>query len=123
MTACGSPDDGDTSAEIDPTRPCGGSSTCINAGSVSLGHGEAFVQMHIDPQRNDAITRWGSVLGDIIDCVDDGRNLSACVAASGSVETCMAEFVRLAGLGGENAAFDAVFLTEGGICRPEAGQP
>tara|TARA_R110002072_G_scaffold44289_5_gene124014 strand:+ start:650 stop:1117 length:468 start_codon:yes stop_codon:yes gene_type:complete len=114
----------DTASSTPPSeRPCGGSSTCVNAGSVSLGHGEAFVQLHVDPERNDAVTRWGRSLGDIIDCVDGGQAMRACVAASDSREDCKAEFVRLADLGGEFAAFDAVFLTAGGLCRPEEGEP
>ena len=131
LAGCGGSDPTPSSDEVQPANnptetssaPCGGSSTCVNAGSVSLGHGEAFVQLHVDPERNDAITRWGNVLGDIIDCVEGGRDMSACVSASNSEDNCKAEFARLAGLGGENAAFDAVFLTEGGLCRPQEGQP
>lgn len=132
LSACGgdtddlaatSPDPQTESSVSNPDMPCGGSPTCVNAGSVSLGHGEAFVQLHIDPERDDAITRWGNVLGDIIDCVDGGRNLNACVAASDSDDNCKAEFARLAATGGDNAAFDAVFLIEGGLCRPAEGQP
>ena len=108
---------------IDPRPPCGGSETCVNAGSVSAGHGGPAIEIHFDPERNDAIVRWGNALGEIMDCADGGETIAACVAVAEVEQSCKDEFDRLTGLANEIAAFDAVFLTVGSPCRPEEGQP
>ena len=108
---------------IDPRPPCGGSETCVNAGSVSAGHGGAAIEVHFDPERNDAIVRWGNALGNIMDCADGGETIAACVAVADVDPSCKEEFDRLTDLANEIAAFDAVFLTTGSPCRPEEGQP
>lgn len=108
---------------ITPRPPCGGSETCINAGSVSAGHGGPAIEIHFDPDRDDAIVRWGSALGEIMDCADGGETIAACVAVADIEQICKDEFDRLTGLANEIAAFDAVFLTAGSPCRPEEGQP
>lgn len=108
---------------IEPRPPCGGSETCVNAGSVSAGHGGPSIEVHFDPERNDAIVRWGNALGDIMDCADGGETIAACVSVAEVVQPCKDEFDRLTDLANEIAAFDAVFLTVGSPCRPEEGQP
>ena len=108
---------------VEPRQPCGGSPTCVNAGSISGGHGAPGIEIYYDPERNDAIVRWGNALGGIVACADGGNTLGACVAAAAVEQSCKDEFVRLSGLADELAAFDAVFLTAGGPCRPEDGQP
>ena len=110
-----------TASESRP--PCGGSSTCVHAGSISGGHGEPGIEVHYDPERNDAIVRWGHALGGVISCADGGSTITACVAESPFDQSCKDEFDRLSGLADELAAFDAVFLTAGSRCRPQEGQP
>lgn len=104
-------------------QPCNGSETCERLGAVSVGHGEAGIEVYFDPERDDAITRWSRTIGAVIACVDGGRDLGGCVAASDANETCRGEFVRLADAGGDRAAFEAVFLTPGSPCRPEEVSP
>lgn len=108
---------------IEPRPPCGGSDTCVHAGSVSGGHGEPGIELYFDPERNDAIVRWGNALGEIMECADGGETIAACVAVAEVEQSCKDEFDRLTGLANEIAAFDAVFLTAGSPCRPEEGQP
>lgn len=108
---------------IEPRPPCGGSDTCVHAGSVSGGHGEPGIELYYDSERNDAIVRWGNALGEIMDCADGGETIAACVAVAEVAQSCKDEFDRLTGLANEIAAFDAVFLTTGSPCRPEEGQP
>ena len=106
-----------------PARPpCGGSSTCENAGSISGGHGQPTVEIYYDPERDDAIVRWGRALGGIIACADNGDTITTCVAAAPVEQSCKDEFDRLVGLANELAAFDAVFLTAGSPCRPQEGE-
>ena len=100
-------------------QPCDGSETCERLGAVSVGHGEAGIEVYFDPHRDDEITRWSRTIGGVISCVDGGRDLGGCVAASDASETCRSEFVRLADAGGDRAAFEAVFLTPGSPCRPD----
>ncbi len=113
----------DTLSGSEPRPPCGGSSTCVHAGSISGGHGAPGIDVHYDPERNDAITRWGNALGDLIACADSGNTITACVAEAPFEQSCKDEFERLSHLADELAAFDAVFLTAGSPCRPEEGQP
>jgi len=104
--------------------PCGGSETCEMLGEVSVGHGAPGVQIYFDPERDDAIVQWSRTLSGVIDCVESGDDLGACVAASDAAEMCKTEFVRLADAADDRAAFEAVFLTPGSPCRPaEEVQP
>lgn len=103
--------------------PCGGSTTCQNAGSISGAHGQPAIDIYYDPERNDAIVRWGSALSGVIACADEGDTITACVGAAPFEQSCKDEFDRLSALADELAAFDAVFLTEGSPCRPQEGQP
>lgn len=107
---------------IERRPPCGGSSTCVNAGSISGGHGDPGVELYFDPERNDAIVRWGNALGEMMDCADGGETIATCVGLAPVEQSCKDEFDRLVGLANELAAFDAVFLTAGSPCRPEEGQ-
>lgn len=113
----------DTLAATESRPPCGASSTCVHAGSISGGHGEPGIEVHYDPERNDAIVRWGHALGDVIACADGGDTITACVADAPFDQSCKDEFDRLSGLADELAAFDAVFLSAGSPCRPQEGQP
>ena len=108
----------------EPARqPCGGSEGCTQIATVSQAHGEPAIGLYYDPERNDAVVRWSATLAGVIDCADGGGSLGECVAASDAEDQCKAEFDRLSALGGDAAAFDAVFLTPGSPCRPEEGAP
>ena len=116
-------DDG-ADASIPPERqPCGGSDGCTQIATVSQAHGEPAIGLYYDPERNDAVVRWSATLAGVIDCADGGGSLGDCVADSDAEDQCKAEFDRLSALGGDAAAFDAVFLTPGSPCRPEEGAP
>lgn len=108
---------------IEARPPCGGSSSCVSVGTISSHNGGPGVALYIDPERNDAVVRWGNALGEIINCADSGETITACVVAAPVEQACKDEFDRLTGLANELAAFDAVFLTAGSPCRPEEGQP
>ena len=132
MMACGGrgapdpPADSEIAANpaVPPARqPCGGSDGCTQIATVSQAHGEPAIGLYYDPERNDAIVRWSATLAGVIDCADGGGSLGECVAASDAEDQCKAEFGRLSALGGDAAAFDAVFLTPGSPCRPEEGAP
>ena len=107
----------------DARPPCGGSATCQNAGSISGGAGQPAVDIFYDPERDDAIVRWGNALGGVIACADGGDTITACVDAAPFEQSCKDEFDRLSALADELAAFDAVFLTAESPCRPQEGQP
>lgn len=102
--------------------PCNGSSTCENVATLSVGHGPAGVELFYDPQRDDAIVRWGAMLSGVISCVDQGGELDSCVDATDAPDFCKSEFRRLTDAADARAAFDAVFLTRGSPCRPEEDQ-
>lgn len=109
---------------VPPARqPCGGSDNCAQIATVAQAHGEPAIGLFYDPERNDAVVRWSTTLAGMIDCADGGGALGECVTASDAGDECKAEFERLTALGGETAAFDAVFLTPGSPCRPEEGEP
>lgn len=104
-------------------QPCGGSAGCEQIATIAQAHGEPAVGLYYDPDRNDAIVRWGNTLAAVMDCADGGTALDACVAGSDADETCKSEFARLTAIGGESAAFEAVFLMPGSPCRPGEDQP
>ena len=104
-------------------QPCGGSEGCSQLATVAQAHGEPAIGLYFDPDRNDAVVRWSATLAGVIDCADGGGALGECVAASDADEACKTEFDRLSAMGGDAAAFDAVFLTPGSPCRPEEGAP
>lgn len=137
LTACGGGEPEDDAAEQGPpaevdvmadarepaSQPCGGSDGCTQIATVSQAHGEPAIGLYFDPERNNAVVRWSATLAGVIDCADGGGSLGDCVAASDAEDQCKAEFDRLSALGGDAAAFDAVFLTPGSPCRPEEGAP
>ncbi|MEN0653984.1 MULTISPECIES: hypothetical protein [Hyphobacterium] len=133
LAGCGGRDEPDPAPQAgsgiavevtDPARqPCGGSARCTQIATVAQAHGEPAIGLHYDPGRNDAVVRWSATLAGVIDCADGGGVLGECVAASDAEDQCKAEFDRLSALGGDAAAFDAVFLTPGSPCRPEEGEP
>lgn len=134
LAACGGGDAPDPAQPSDPEiavdspapparQPCGGSEGCTQIATVSQAHGEPAIGLYYDPDRNDAVVRWSATLAGVIDCADGGGALGECVAASDADDACKGEFDRLSAMGGDAAAFDAVFLTPGSPCRPEEGEP
>lgn len=107
----------------DGWQPCGGSAGCEHVATISAPHGGPVLQVFYDPDRRDAITRWGDMLAAVMGCVEQGGTLTQCVSSADAPDLCKTEYDRIVGLSDEATAFEVVFLTQGSPCRPVEGQP
>ncbi len=131
--ACGSSDGDDaggsgsvwapTTVPFDPT--CKG---CEELGTVMLSHlGEA--KLMVDRNVDDPEAQWTRCVNDILDCVEETKDESACVAKSGCPKACKADYeARLSALGQSDlsarwSALRAVFVSPTSRCAPAGKGP
>lgn len=75
---------------------------------------------------DDAIAQWQKCVGTVLECARGGAAFDGCVAGAACPELCKSTFAAGATgkpLSGQLDTFEAVFITEGGLCRPTEVTP
>lgn len=83
------------------------------------------VMLEKDPDPDPEVIAWAQCLDAVTVCLDRGGELKTCASATACRAECVAELDRRLDPRADRAAqldaFEAVFITPGAVCRPEAG--